>query len=277
MGATSQTNPVRRFTFAELIPVSVPGLAECPAFPVNLPPSTTINAGELLLSPAYSGTSAQQTLAITGSPTGGTITITGTNPIAGYVWTTAPIANTFTDAAVAAAINDVINGPTGPQQAPFGPASVTVVSGLVTFGGSLANYPVPLMAIGTNALTGGTTPTMTVANTTPGVMQGTASPYLGTSGSPVYISRYSVTTDSAGNITFGSSAGGIENAGLDLSMNCFIKGCFSVGGDPTKIPLSISGGGPIDSNAITKLSARFLRGSLTAGPGSTPAGVIYIP
>ncbi len=259
----SQTSIQRRFTYQELLPLANPEFAFEMAFPCAFPPSSTINQGTLLLAPVAVGTTAVQTLAITGSPTGGTVTIAGTNPITGYAWTTATIPYTFGDAAVAAAINAVINGPSGAIGLP---SSVTVASGAVTFAGDLANYPVPLMTLGTNALTGGTTPTMTVTNTTPGVAPGTASPYLGTSGSPVFIARYTIITDASGDVFFGSQASGIENGQIDLSAAVYTRGLF----DSTLLSI-------LDTNAITKLGARFLSGGLTAGPGSTPLGALYIP
>lgn len=251
----SQTNVVRRFTYDELFPIIDAEFTLKTALPVNFPPSTTIPKGTLLLAPSATGTTAVQTVTAPGSLT---YTLSGVNPITGYAWTTASLAFGANDAAVAAAINAVINGPSGSTSSP---ASVSVASLAITFGGSLAKYPVPLTTIAT---AGSGSPG--VANTTPGVMPGTAAVYAGTSGTPVYIARYAVITDASGNITFGSQAGGIESGAIDLNASTFNRGYFDAS------LLSI-----LDANAVTKLGARFLSGSLTAGPGSTPAGTLYIP
>jgi hypothetical protein len=251
----SQTNVVRRFTYAELFPEIDVENAFKACVPVNLPPSTAIAAGTLLGPTSSVGVSAQQQITAPGSST---YTLSGVNPMTGYAWTTSALAFGANDATVALAINAVINGPSG---LPSFPALVTVVSLLVTFGGSLANYPVPLMTLAT---TGSGSPG--VANQTTGVFPGTAPVYAGSSGNVVYIARYSVITDTAANITFGSQTGGIENGAIDLSMSVYTRGYF----DASKLSI-------LDSNAVTKLGARFISGSLTAGPGSTPAGTIYIP
>ena len=100
------------------------------------------------------GTNAVQTLAVTGSPTGGTYKL-------GYDgFTTAALAYNANDAAIQAALQALPS---------IGSGNATVSSGVVTFAGALARRKVPLITLQVNALTGGTTPTVTVANTTPGV------------------------------------------------------------------------------------------------------------
>jgi hypothetical protein len=257
----SQTNVARRFTYAELLPLENYAFAASGMQPVNLPPSSTIPAGTLLLAPSFTGTSAVQTITAPGSLT---YTLTGTNPVTGYVFTTAPIAYNANDAAVAAAINTVINGPGNYPSVPGGtagaPATVTVSSLAVTFGGSLANYPVPLMTI---ASAGSGSPAVT--NTTTGVTPGTATVYAGTSGTPVYITRYNTITDATGTIFWSSQTGGVTEGEGDVSTVCYTRGLF----DASKLSI-------LDSNAVTKLQGKFYSGSLTAGPGSTPAGSFYI-
>lgn len=249
------TNIVRTFSYYELFPVMDVETAFKSVVPVNLPPSTAIVAGTLLLGTSYVGVSAQQTITAPGSST---YVLSGVNPQTGYAWSTSDLDFGANDAAVALAINTAINGPSGAVGLP---ALVTVSSLVVTFGGSLANYPIPLMTIAT---TGSGSPG--VANTTTGVMPGTASVYAGSSGTPIYIARYSVITDTAGNITFGSQTGGIENGAIDLTMPVYTRGYY----DASKLTI-------LDSNAVTALKAKFIAGSLTAGPGSTPAGTLYIP
>jgi hypothetical protein len=259
----SQTLVVRRYTCSELLPVMCPEFSFSSALPFNIPPSTSIAAGTLMLPPTLSAVNDVQTVTVTNSPTGGTVTLTGTNPATGYVWTTAPIAYTFGDSAVASAINAVINGPSNTSSTP---AYVTVASGAITYLGQLAGVPVPLVAIGTNALTGGTSPTLTITHTTNGARAGQASVYAGSSGSPTVIARYNMVTDANGYVWFANQTGGVYDGSVDVSASFFTRGYFNAA------QLSI-----LDSNAVTKLGARFIVGGLTAGPGSTPAGTLYIP
>jgi hypothetical protein len=95
-------------------------------------------------------------LTVTGSPTGGTVTLTVT--VAGDAQTTATIAFNATAATVQTAIENLSNVPTG---------AVTVTGSAggpwtATFGGALTDQVVTV-ALGTNALTGGSTPNLTVA------------------------------------------------------------------------------------------------------------------
>jgi phage tail protein X len=101
------------------------------------------------------GTAGVQTVTITGTPTGGTFTLTWNG------LTTAPIAYNATASAVAAAVNALP-----------GAASVTATGGPLPTGVVLT-FPalISQAALTANgaALTGGTTPAVTVAQTTPGV------------------------------------------------------------------------------------------------------------
>jgi len=102
---------------------------------------------------------AVETLTITGTPTGGTFTLT----YAGQ--TTAPIAFNATAATVATALNALSNvGAAG-----FAGAGGALPGAAVTLtaGGALANMPIALMTVNTTALTGGT-PAGSVVMTTPG-------------------------------------------------------------------------------------------------------------
>jgi hypothetical protein len=100
------------------------------------------------------GTSTVQTVTITGAPTGGTFTLTANGH------TTAPIAYNATAAAVQSALATALG---------VGQATVTGSAGgpyTVTFAGSMGSVPQMTAA---SSLTGGTTPGVTVAVTTPGV------------------------------------------------------------------------------------------------------------
>lgn len=102
------------------------------------------------------GTNEVQSATISGTPTGGTYTLTFNGQ------TTAPIAYNANAAAIQAALvalsnlnsGDVVVSGTGPYT--------------ITFGGSYANSDVAQIS-GTGSFTGGTSPAITVTTTTPGV------------------------------------------------------------------------------------------------------------
>lgn len=104
-------------------------------------------------------TNEVQTISITGSPTGGTFTLTFDGQ------TTAAIVYNATAAAVVAALEDLGN---------IGPGGVTATGGalpgtavVVTFAKHLAGKNVALMT-GTGSFTGGTSPAVSIAETTAG-------------------------------------------------------------------------------------------------------------
>jgi hypothetical protein len=106
-----------------------------------------------------------QRVTITGTPTGGTFTLT----YAGQ--TTAPIAHNAAAAAVQSALEALSNIGVGDVVCSGGPLPGSFVA--VTFQGALANTDVTQMTAA-SSLTGGTTPTVAVTTTTPG-SPGTAS------------------------------------------------------------------------------------------------------
>lgn len=115
--------------------------------------------GTETVSPA--GTDNVQTLTLTGVPTGGTITIDYDGRV------TSALAFDAAAAAVQAALEAIPTIGTGGVVCAGGPWPAAIT---VTFSGaSTRKRPHPLFTVGTNALTGGTTPTMTAAQTTPGV------------------------------------------------------------------------------------------------------------
>jgi hypothetical protein len=107
------------------------------------------------------GTSEVQTLTQTGSPTGGTFKLS----FDGYE--TASIAYDADAATIQAALEALPSIGTGGVTGGGGPLNTTPVT--VTFAGNLGKKAVPLMTLSANALTGGTTPTVGIAETTPGV------------------------------------------------------------------------------------------------------------
>ena len=104
-------------------------------------------------------TNEVQTLTITGSPVGGTFTITA------YGETTGTIAYNATAGAVQTALEALLAFESGDIVATGGPLPGTPV--VLTFGGIYAGQNVPLMTT-TDALTGGSSPASAIAQTTPG-------------------------------------------------------------------------------------------------------------
>jgi hypothetical protein len=107
-----------------------------------------------------SPTNEVQTLTITGTPVGGTFRLSFKGV------TTAAIASTATAANVQAALEALSTIGTGNVVATGGPLPGTAV--VLTFQGQLAGSNLPLTTVNTPAFTGGTTPTATVTETTPG-------------------------------------------------------------------------------------------------------------
>ena len=106
-----------------------------------------------------SNVNAVQTITVTGTPTGGTFTLT----YAGQ--TTAPIAYNASAATVQAALAALTNIAAGNVACAGGALPGAAVT--ATFQGLLGNEPQPLMTA-VSSLTGGTAPAVTVATTTVG-------------------------------------------------------------------------------------------------------------
>ena len=107
-----------------------------------------------------------QTVSVSGSPTGGTFTLTG-GPLGSN---TVAIPFNASPSQVAVAINKAIAVPAGPfifcQGTVLPAGSVLVISA-----GTLSQQPQGVMTISDNSLTGGSTPTPSVAHTVVGVAQ----------------------------------------------------------------------------------------------------------
>jgi hypothetical protein len=106
-----------------------------------------------------SGTNAVQTLTTTGTPTGGTVPIT-------FDGRPTTVAFNASAAAVQTALEALPNIGTGNVVTAGGPLPTAVT---ITFQGALAKRPVPTIVTGSTGLTGGSSPTGVIANTTPGV------------------------------------------------------------------------------------------------------------
>jgi hypothetical protein len=120
-------------------------------------------------------TNENQTATVTGSPTGGSYLLS----FGGF--TTGAIAYNATAAAVQAALEALPN-------VEVGDVAVTGNAGgpySLTFAGNFAGQDVPALVLGTNSLTGGTTPSVTIATPTAGggaVTDGRQTPSDDTSG-----------------------------------------------------------------------------------------------
>jgi hypothetical protein len=127
--------------------------------------STLTGAGSPTVQLAHTGTgavgAAVQTLSVTGTPTGGDFALSLGSQATGSIPFNA------TAAAVQTALTALGGIGAGNVVCAGGPLPGTPVA--ITFAGSLAVGPQPLIAVAANTLTGGTTPAPAIANTTPGV------------------------------------------------------------------------------------------------------------
>ena len=153
--------PLNRYTGIKITPAIAPELAV--QWANKFQASLNLNRGSLVAI-AKTGVSAVMTLTCSGTPTGGTFTLS-------Y--------NGFTTSALAynCAASDV---QTALQALPsIGSGNVTCSGGafpgtaiVITFAGTMANIPVSLLTIASQALTGGSNPLITIALTTAGVVAG---------------------------------------------------------------------------------------------------------
>lgn len=110
--------------------------------------------------PAPTGANEVQTITVTGTPTGGTFTLTYSGQ------TTANIVYNAAAAAVQSALEALSNLAVGDVVCAGGALPGTPVT--ATFQGDLAGVNVPQMTANSTGLTGGTSPTVTVTTTTEG-------------------------------------------------------------------------------------------------------------
>jgi hypothetical protein len=237
------SNPVVLYPFSKLLPL-YPGAAN--EIPVNLVPSGTYPRGTLLGEVTTSANDVQ-TVTIGGVPTGGTFTLNLYGP--GGAATISPAYNAST-----AAVQSLV-------QAVYGTGSVVVTgsagtSYVLTFGGQLANQPVPVITASTAGLTGGT-PTIAVAHTTVGVTAGTWGTYAsgnsdGTQ-NPTLILAYDIATGADGGAVFGSGATVGEWGQVYRDVPAYRKGTFRTS--------DLVG---LDTNAVGKMG-RLVSGTVTSG------------
>jgi len=220
----------------------------------------------------------QRYLRTTGVPTGGTLTITATLESA----VTAAILYNDTGATVQTRLRALLT---------IGAAGVTVSGAaggpwVVTFAGELATKNVPLITLETNALTGGTNPTLGIVETTPGVdgvsaeVQTLTLSGIPTGGSLTLGFKTNSTTPPA--IVYDSSAAAVQTA--LLAMPLFATGDVVATGGPLPAVVSLAFGG---AYAAAELPVLSITNALSGGtsptatldrlaPGATTAPLIPI-
>jgi len=242
------TLPTAIFTNDQIEPVyghALPALE----LPVSLADGTYAR-GTLLGRSTATAANEVQTVTITGTPTGGTFTLSFTNPWTGATETTAAIARNATAATVQAALLTLDSFESGDLVCSGGALPGTAV--VVTFGGRYAQRPVSALSA-TGSFTGGTEPAIAVAETTPGVVP------VGTFG------RYA---------TGNSDGTGVAKAVLKYRCRVVLGKVYLQGDQGEALndtpawfvgafdPSLLTG---LDADAVTDLGARYLGGDATAG------------
>jgi hypothetical protein len=193
------------------------------------------------------GTNEVQTLTITGTPTGGTFTLT----YAGQ--TTATIAFNAAAAAVQSALEALSNIAVGDVVCAGGALPGTPVT--ITFGGSLAGADVAQITAASGGLTGGTTPTATVTTTTPGTAGTDGLSATATSGGAITLTSANVTPagrilpfsrivwSAANPMDFGATS--VISFRTTAAPTAFAEGAVVFGVVLDSIPLVSVGNGPL--------------------------------
>lgn len=209
--------------FTESITLDVSAFTAETHYPDGYIPSGTVlsKLGSGLYGPYSAATSEAQTVTITGTPAGGSFTLTFDGA------TTGTIAYNAAAAAVLAALNALPNITPGDVTVTGGPGPGTPY--VVTFGGQYAGTDVGQMTADDSGLTGGTSPEVTVTTTTAGGAEDPAGE-----------------GDVAG-FLFNSTL--IRHATRDVGAPLLWRGVI----DESELPAS-SG---LDANAKTQLATRF--------------------
>lgn len=193
-------------------------------------PNIVVAAGQILAEITASTRSAVQTLNASGTVSGGTFTVS-IQGLDGATYTTDDLAYNISNANLKTALEELL--------ADAGYAGATVVIGggplptdaTVTFGGTLANQPVPLMTAEDANITGGGT--IVVDNTTSGRTKGLWGPYNdnGSDGlaTAKAISEFGFRTDSKGFVFLGGAGGpGLPVVAPMTTAPAFFTGRFLV-------------------------------------------------
>lgn len=204
-----------------LVPSRNPNEAHTDA--VVLAPGTYVRGQALGEFTARTAAAEVQTLTFTGTPTGGTFRLGFNGQITGAI--TYSTTNATLEANILAALIALSNIGTG-NVTVSSATSGTVVT--ITFAGVLANINQPMITFAVNGLTGGSTPTATVAETTPGHPGGVCYAAYNDSlsnGLQVFraLNKYDVTVDEQGRVQGPGLGLGI---GTSLTTPAYFSGTF---------------------------------------------------
>lgn len=248
-----QTTVTNRFIFTGLQPAIRPD--EAIELAVNLTPSTTFPQGAVLGRIGTAAVNDVQTIADTGTVSGGTFTVTVTDPVTGQTSTTAAVAYNVTNADLKTALQAVLSGSVVATVAGSGlPTNDTTV----TFSGSAAGLPVPVMTINSASLTGGGS--LGVTHTTVGHPAEVYGLYSDANSDGTEtakcILRYSCITDASGRITVGGAqvGGGYVHGETYDCVPAYFAGYF--------FEDQISG---LDANGLADLGKRIAPGLIVIG------------
>jgi hypothetical protein len=211
----------RTYNGRKVVPLYRPDMAI--ELPVNLAPSTVFGRGTVIAE-ITSAANDVQTLTVTGTPTGGSLTIQVTDPLTGALGSYILPYNSSAGAA-----QTLIRAVLG--------ANITVTGGALpgtplvfTASGSFVGLPLAPQTILTNGLTGGTTPAGAFVHTTTGRTKGTYGPYNDGGSGGLNVAKailgYDCATDAGGLITFGVQSGGGYNAEAFPDAPAWFKGYF---------------------------------------------------
>lgn len=238
------TTPVVTYSADMLIPFMNPDEARVDN--VNLPASIAYPKGTILGERV--GLQEIQRITITGTPTGGSFTIT----VAGQ--TTTAIAFNATAATVRNQLELLTTVGPGGVNVTGGPGPGTPYD--ITF----VNEANVAAMTTTDSFTGGTTPASAVTTTTGG-SSGTPGVYAAydrdnTDGTerPTHILQYAVVTDASGNVYLGDTVGGEFSSTFSKVASAYRCGVFACA--------DLRG---LDENALAAMRARIVRGTLSNG------------
>ena len=212
--------------------------------PFNFNPGVSLTRGTVV-GQVTAAVNEVQTLTVTA--TGGTYTLSYTNPVTGVTTTSAATAFNASTATQQTNINAIV-----------GSGAITVAgAGPYTYtwnGTAVAGQNQPLLVVNTASLTGGSA---TMVETTQGAIAGVMKAYASgnSDGSevPKGILQYDIVTDSAGRVYLGTSAAN-QYGDVRLDAPVYFAGTFDC---------SLLTG--LDANALTAAKWRLISGSVATG------------
>ncbi len=216
---------------------------------VRLPGGVSYAAGQVLEETNVAAATEVQTATVTGVPTGGTFVL-GWPSLSGGYDVTVPIAFNAAAATVQTAVDAVLGaGNTVVTGSVGGPYTITYAQEFL-----LQDIAVPVLV--TNSLTGGTTPTVALATTTPGSSGAIGAYQAYSTGRASCVLARATRTDLAGRIVdeFGSGTA----LTVPAYSRCTVLGSDLVGVDATAIP----------STGLPGTLGRLKQGASAAAAGS---------